>query len=112
VRRTYDDRYEQKSPSLLPAMFGPLPPFRVFGLQIRGSFRGIFAPVVLASFEHNGSVASLEDWFDPRRLRDDYVPTGWKEPPGTKTRAVKGHEYGLDLQADERNALIAYLRTL
>jgi hypothetical protein len=29
-------------------------------------------------FEHNGSVATLEDWFDPRRLRDAYVPTGWK----------------------------------
>ncbi len=27
-------------------------------------------------FEHNGSVATLEDWFDPARLRDDYVPTG------------------------------------
>ena len=29
-------------------------------------------------FEHNGSVATLEDWFDPRRLRDDYAPTGFK----------------------------------
>jgi mono/diheme cytochrome c family protein len=29
-------------------------------------------------FEHNGSVATLEDWFDPRRMRDDYVPTGFK----------------------------------
>src|SRR5262249_46610672 len=29
-------------------------------------------------FEHNGSVASLEDWFDPRRLRGDYVPTGFR----------------------------------
>jgi len=25
--------------------------------------------------EHNGSVASLEDWFDPRRIEDDYIPT-------------------------------------
>jgi len=53
-------------------------------------------------FEHNGSVATLEDWFDPRRIQDDYVPTGWKGPPGTKTRAVKGHEFGLDLsEVDE-----------
>jgi hypothetical protein len=29
-------------------------------------------------FEHNGPVATLEDWFDPRRLRDDYVPTGFR----------------------------------
>jgi hypothetical protein len=27
-------------------------------------------------FEHNGSVATLEDWFDAQRLKDDYVPTG------------------------------------
>ena len=63
-------------------------------------------------FEHNGSVATLEDWFDPARLNEDYVPTGWKGPPGTKTRAVKGHEFGLDLSEDERKALIAFLRTL
>ena len=47
-------------------------------------------------FEHSGSVATLEDWFDPRRLRDDYVPTGFKGY-GVKTRAVKGHEFGLGL---------------
>jgi hypothetical protein len=29
-------------------------------------------------FEHNGSVATLEDWFDPRRLDVDYVPTGFR----------------------------------
>ncbi len=63
-------------------------------------------------FEHNGSCATLEDWFDPRRLRDDYVPTGWKGPPGTKTRAVKGHVFGLDLSPDDRRALIEFLRTL
>jgi hypothetical protein len=63
-------------------------------------------------FEHNGSVATLEDWFDARRLRDDYVPTGWKGPPGTTTRAVKGHEFGLDLSEQEKDALIAFLKTL
>jgi len=26
-------------------------------------------------FEHNGSVATLEDWFDPERLKDDYEPS-------------------------------------
>jgi hypothetical protein len=63
-------------------------------------------------FEHNGSCATLEDWFDPRRLRDDYVPTGWKGVPGTKTRAVKGHEFGLDLSDEDKNSLIAFLKTL
>jgi hypothetical protein len=63
-------------------------------------------------FEHNGSCATLEDWFDPRRLDDDYVPTGWKGPAGTQTRAVKGHDFGLDLNEADRKALIAFLRTL
>jgi hypothetical protein len=62
-------------------------------------------------FEHNGSVATLEDWFDPRRLRDDYVPTG-HIGYGFKTRAVKGHRYGLDLSAEDKKALIAFLKTL
>jgi hypothetical protein len=62
-------------------------------------------------FEHNGSVATLDDWFDPRRLRDDYVPTGWKGY-GTTTRAVPGHEFGLKLSAEDKRALIAFLRTL
>ena len=62
-------------------------------------------------FEHNGSVATLEDWFDRRRLRDDYVPTGFRGY-GVTTRAVKGHEYGLNLPDDERAALIAFLKTL
>jgi hypothetical protein len=62
-------------------------------------------------FEHNGSVATLEDWFDARRLRDDYIPTGFKGY-GVTTRAVKGHEFGLKLAAEDRRALIAFLKTL
>jgi hypothetical protein len=62
-------------------------------------------------FEHNGSVATLEDWFDPRRLSAEYVPTGFKGY-GMQTRAVKGHEYGLNLSVDDKRALIAFLRTL
>jgi hypothetical protein len=62
-------------------------------------------------FEHNGSCATLEDWFDAHRLRDDYVPTGFKGY-GVKTRAVKGHEFGLDLSVEDKKALIAFLRTL
>jgi hypothetical protein len=62
-------------------------------------------------FEHSGSVATLEDWFDSRRLRDDHVPAGFK-PPSHRTGAVKGHEFGLNLSADDKRALIAFLKTL
>lgn len=62
-------------------------------------------------FEHNGSVMSLEDWFDPRRLRDDYVPTAFKGH-GIKVRAVKGHEFGLRLSDEDTRALTAFLKTL
>jgi mono/diheme cytochrome c family protein len=61
--------------------------------------------------EHSGSIGSLEDWFDQKRLRDDYVPSGWKGP-GVRARAVKGHEFGLELSAEDKRALIAFLKTL
>jgi hypothetical protein len=73
------------------------------------SLRGVWYRGLI---EHNGSIASLEDWFDKRRVMADYVPIGWRGPPGTKTRAVKGHKFALDLPTDERKALIAFLRTL
>jgi mono/diheme cytochrome c family protein len=60
--------------------------------------------------EHNGSVTTLEEWFDPRRLNDDFVPTGFKGP--RTTRAVKGHRFGLNLTEADKKALIAFLRTL
>ena len=60
---------------------------------------------------HAGSVSSLEDWFDPKRLGDNYVPSGWKLPGITK-RALPGHEFGLDLSPDEKNSRIAFLKTL
>lgn len=62
-------------------------------------------------FGHSGNVATLEDWLDKRRLRDDYVPTGFK-PAFAKSMAVKGHEFGLDITKDEKEALIAFLKTL
>ena len=56
-------------------------------------------------------MATLEDWFDSARLRDDYRPTGFR-PHDEPARAVKGHEFGLDLSPDEKSDLIAFLRTL
>jgi mono/diheme cytochrome c family protein len=60
---------------------------------------------------HDGSVASLEEMFNPGRLQDSHLPGGWT-PPGTKARAIKGHEFGLKLDPTEREQLIAFLRTL
>jgi len=62
-------------------------------------------------FGHDGSCQTLEDWFDPARLQEDYVPTGFK---GYKVdhRAVPGHEFGLKLPPGEKAALIAFLRTI
>jgi hypothetical protein len=72
------------------------------------SLRGVW---YRSAFEHNGSVATLEDWFDPARLRDDYVPTGFKGY-GVTTRAVKGHAFGIELSSADKAALVAFLRTL
>jgi len=62
-------------------------------------------------FGHNGSAATLEDWFDPARLRADYVPTGFRGYDG-RTRSIPGHRFGLDLSVDDRRALVAFLKTL
>jgi hypothetical protein len=41
------------------------------------SFRGVwYRPRLL----HDGSVATLEEMFDPARLRSEHVPGGWKDP--------------------------------
>ena len=60
---------------------------------------------------HDGSVASLEEMFDPDRLKDTHAPGGFT-PPDKPQRAIKGHEFGLKLDPEERKQLIAFLRTL
>jgi hypothetical protein len=62
-------------------------------------------------FLHDGAVGSLEEMFDPGRLSDAHEPGGFV-PPGTARRAIKGHEFGLTLSPEEREQLIAFLRTL
>lgn len=62
-------------------------------------------------FGHSGWCATLEDWFDPRRVRDDYIPNGFK-PNGNAPYPVKGHPFGLTLSEEDRKALIAFLKTL
>jgi hypothetical protein len=60
---------------------------------------------------HSGWVSSLEEWFDAGRLSDEYVPSGFA-PCDRKHCAVKGHQFGLRLSAEDKAALIAFLRTL
>ena len=72
------------------------------------SLRGVwYRPVLL----HDGSVASLEEMFDPERLKLDHAPGGWKGPGVTK-RAIPGHPFGLNLTSADKSALIAFLRRL
>jgi hypothetical protein len=62
-------------------------------------------------FGHDGSVTTLEEWFDPARLRDDFVPSGFRGCHVAR-RVVPGHAFGLALSAEEKAALIAFLRSL
>jgi hypothetical protein len=78
------------------------------GLYKVPSLRGLWYRSLLS---HDGSVASLEEWFDPSRLREDYVPKGFRGYE-VEHRAVPGHEYGLKLAPDDKASLIAFLKTL
>lgn len=78
------------------------------GLYKIPSLRGVwYRPRLL----HDGSLASLEEMFDPARLRSDYVSKGWN-PPGTKTRPIQGHHFGLTVEPADKAALLAFLRSL
>ena len=78
------------------------------GLYKVPSLRGVWYRGLLG---HDGSVKTLEEWFDPARLGDDYVPSGFKGYRVTH-RAVPEHEFGLKLNAEDKVALIAFLSTL
>jgi hypothetical protein len=60
------------------------------------------------AFSHSGQADTLDEWFDPARLQQDYVPKGFHLDPGP----IQGHEFGLKLAPDDRQALIAFLKTL
>lgn len=65
---------------------------------------------VYAAFLHDGSIGSLEELFDRRRLSGDYRSSNWSS--AVPSHAVKGHLFGLDLSEPDRTALVAYLKTL
>ena len=69
------------------------------------SLRGLWYRNALS---HSGQAETLEEWFDAARLRTDYVPHGFHLSPGP----IQGHEFGLKLPADDKSALIAFLKTL
>lgn len=60
---------------------------------------------------HGGYVTSLEEMFDSARLTPGYIPKGYK-PYWQKTFVVKGHKFGLDLDAEDKQNLVAFLKSL
>jgi CxxC motif-containing protein (DUF1111 family) len=78
---------------------------RATGFYKVPSLRGVW---YRNAFGHNGQAETLEEWFDPARLKDDYVPNGFHLGPGP----IKGHEFGLKLPPQDRQDLIAFLKTL
>ena len=69
------------------------------------SLRGVW---YRSAFGHGGQADTLAEWFDPARLKEDYVAKGFHLRPGP----IKGHEFGLKLAPDDRQALMAFLKTL
>ena len=69
------------------------------------SLRGVW---YRTAFGHGGWADTLEEWFDPARLKGDYVPQGFHLGPGP----IRGHEFGLKLAPNDRKDLIAFLKTL
>jgi len=63
-----------------------------------------------ACFLHDGSIGTLEEFLNPARLKPDFRSSNWNAV--TPAHAVTGHPFGLTLSADDRSALIAFLKTL
>jgi len=61
---------------------------------------------------HDGSLTSLDQLFDPARLKPDYAAAGIPAERRKKGAGVQGHEFGLALSIEDRAALVAFLRTL
>ena len=78
------------------------------GLYKVPSLRGVW---YRGLFGHDGSVTTLEEWFDSARLREDFVPSGFKGYK-VKQRAVPGHLFGVGLDPEAKAELIAFLKTL
>jgi hypothetical protein len=72
------------------------------------SLRGVwYRPRLL----HDASIVSLEELFDEARLGADYDRKGWS-PPGATRGPIPGLEFLTKLPAEDKRALIAFLRSL
>jgi hypothetical protein len=80
-----------------------LSPDRGTGFYRVPSLRGVAARPTLF---HDGTLPGLDALLDPARLEEAY--RGGARGAGP----VKGHPFGLDLSADERAALLDYVRSL
>jgi len=63
-----------------------------------------------SAFLHDGSIGSLGELFSANRLKEDFRSSNWSA--NTPAHAVKGHPFGLDLNARDRAALVKFLKTL
>jgi mono/diheme cytochrome c family protein len=108
----------------LPTANGPTPDDAAYEARV---LNGIWA---VAPYLHNGSVPTLRQLLTPPSERAKTFPTGLVEfdpdavgiaalpglPADFDTRlpgnSNAGHEYGTTLSADDKRALLAYLRTL
>jgi hypothetical protein len=80
-----------------------LSPDRGTGLYRVPSLRGVAARPTLF---HDGALTGLEALVDPARLDDAYQGGARRAGP------VRGHVFGLDLSAEDRAALLAYVGSL
>jgi cytochrome c peroxidase len=72
------------------------------------SLRGLwYRPRLL----HDASIVTLEELFDEARLSADYERKGWS-PPGMTKGPIPGLEFLTKLPAEDKTALIAFLRSL
>ncbi len=90
------------------ALVGTEPSLANGGARGTGKYRP--APLVriadAAPYLHHGVVPTLEALLGPQRLSPDY--TGGVRGPGP----IEGHRFGTALPQPDRDALLAYLRTL
>jgi len=78
---------------------------RATGFYKVPSLRGVW---FRNAFGHGGQAETLEEWLDPARLKNDYVPKGFHIGPGP----IEGHEFSFALSPADRQDLIAFLKTL
>ena len=103
---------ERRQADILPISVGTDPNLALKTRKATGLYRVPSLRMVWLdrAFLHDGSIGSLEEMFNPARLKDDFRSSNWI--PATPAHAVKGHPFGLNLSAGDRARLVAFLRTL